>query len=192
MLPQKAKYFTLVREPISRLTSHYYFIQKSARNPNTKGKNYKKIDPTQLSQLLGTSLDQFVDACVNKGKDNHQTRILAGQGGEPYQGEVTTETLNRAQDNIRQHFAAIGTIENFTAFLLFLQKTLGWKNTFFKVINQNLSKPKRKDIESATLDRIKNVEQFDIKLYNFIVLLMEERIRHMVPVFRKNLLILRQ
>ena len=116
-LPQPACYFTLVRNPISRMLSHYYYIQKSARNPNTKRRNYQKIAPRQLSKVLGTTLDQFIDNYVNQGKDNHQTRILAGLSGERYQGEVTVETLETAKENIRQHFALVGVIENFAAFV---------------------------------------------------------------------------
>src|SRR3989442_9425283 len=63
-----SRYITILREPIDRVISHYYFVRR---------------DPThylyETSQRL--SLRDFVVACGRDEPNNDQTRLLAGDCG---------------------------------------------------------------------------------------------------------------
>ena len=66
-LPQGASYITMLRDPIDRIVSHYYYVLQ-----NQGHYLHKEVAGK------GLSLEQFADSALSTELDNGQTRVLAG------------------------------------------------------------------------------------------------------------------
>jgi hypothetical protein len=109
-LPQAATYFTLLRDPVDRVISYYYFILRTPEHPR-----YEEMTRNNIG------VETFVRDILT---DNNQTRMLAGawmSSDEP----CTEETLQKAKEHMQKHFAVVGLTSEFDATLFLLKKRLG-------------------------------------------------------------------
>jgi len=156
-LPQEATYISMLRDPVERLISNYFFYLKN--NPQQRKKNFTLKDYILKSQELKR------EDIVN----NLQTRLISGYDFHnkitPI-GKTTREMLEQAKSNIINHFSVAGLTEYFDESLILFHKKLGWKNLFYKKQNVNINKVK-KEISHDELELIKKYNNLDIELYNF-------------------------
>ena len=101
-LPQPTTYFTMLREPIDRIVSYYYFVQREQR--------HYLYD---YANTPGMTLKRYVEDRVSLQMDNMQTRLLSGVWTEPGYGECDETTLLQAKRNLEQHFCVVGLTERF-------------------------------------------------------------------------------
>lgn len=156
-LPQKCDYFTILRNPVERFISNYFFLLKKKGHP--------------LGQKLvkqHVTLEDFVNWT---GEDNYQTRYLAKNIGEKNldikNEDCNRQTLELAKKNLQENFTVVGTVEEFDKTLLILKNTFGWKNIYYKVRNRNKQRPASSLISQETLDLIKEKNKFDLELYQY-------------------------
>jgi hypothetical protein len=91
--------------------------------------------------------------------NNGQTRLISGiQDKEELM-------LEKALENIKQHFSFVGAIEKFNESLIILQKMYGWTLTNYKIKNKNDDRKKIEEIDRKTIDAIKYFNAADIALY---------------------------
>lgn len=116
LLPQPARYFTLLRHPLDRAISAYNFVRSAG-------------DSTLLAPRWrdGMTLAEFVTEQVFD-LDNVQTRYVAGEMSEA----VSAETLERALRNADTHFDVIGLTEQFDLTLKQMAKRYGWRRLRYK------------------------------------------------------------
>ncbi|MED3882339.1 sulfotransferase family 2 domain-containing protein [Priestia megaterium] len=148
-----AVYITMIRDPIERVISEFYFIQKV---PQHDLFIYKQIEKKQMS------LEDYIDMDNEKFKlrnANMQTRFLSGGN---------TIDLEKAKENINKNFAFVGITEMFDESLFLLQKKLGWKNVKYSKVNVNKSRPLKDQISLEVLQKIKMKNQLDIELYEWV------------------------
>jgi hypothetical protein len=167
-LPKPCAYFTLLREPIERTISYYYYIRCA-----TDHWWHDRVNAENMS------LFDFINLRLDASADNGQTRLLSGleTGYEVEFGKCDRQMLEAAKINLREHFTVVGLVEEFDATLLLLQRGFGWRKLAYVKQNVSTNRPKRREIPQATLDAIARVNSLDAELYEYAKTLFEEQVR---------------
>jgi hypothetical protein len=147
MLPQPATYITVLREPVDRVISAYYFMSNYKLHPN-----YWKF------RREGWTLEDFVN---RSPRENVQTKMIAGAD---YDEPCTAEILAKAKDNF-PYFSVMGLTERFEESLALMKLRFGWKLGSYSSFNVTRTRPKKRDLPQSTLDLIAEKNRFDIELY---------------------------
>jgi hypothetical protein len=147
VLPQPATYITVLRDPIDRMISAFYFMHTYKLHPN-----YWKF------RREGWTLEDFVKRWP---KANLQTKMIAGAD---YDELCTAEMLMKAKDNL-QYFSVVGLTERFEETLALMKLCFGWKLECYSSFNVTRARPKKRDLPQATLDLIAERNRFDVEFY---------------------------
>lgn len=163
-LPQPSTYITIIRDPVERIISHYYYVLRTPRH-------YLYDEVTSKNM----SLKDYVGSRITTELDNAQTRILSGIELVGF-GECSTEILESAKKNLQEHFSVVGLTERFDETLLLLKRAFQWKNPFY--IKQNVTKNRllKEDISKETLNIIEKYNELDIELYRYVEKMFNEDI----------------
>lgn len=147
-LPQPVTYATILREPIERIVSYYYYI---LRMPN-----HFLHEPARQMGLKGFACSE---ASAKLG--NGQTKYLAELDGQV----ATRETLERVKENLQQRFSVVGLIEAFDKSLLLLRRATGWGIPCYSRENVTHDRPRMSEIPQDALDAIAEHNAIDVELY---------------------------
>lgn len=183
-LLQPSRYFTLLRDPIDRAISHYYYI---CRTPSHT--HYSTVVEGKVS------LYEFVRSGISKiGSDNGQTRLLGGgpKGADdiPF-GHVTREILETAKRNLREQFDVVGLVEQFDTSLLLLHCTFGWKTPWYRSENVALDRKTRRSLAPETLACLRDSNSLDLELYAYGREMFRQQIAAQPPNFHAKLFVFR-
>lgn len=148
ILPQKATYITVLRDPVDRVISAFYFMRSYKLHPL-----YWKM------RRQNWSLEDFVR---NSQRDNVQSKIVAGAN---YEEPCTREIVETAKDNLRNHFSVVGLSARLEESLALMKLRFGWKLSSYSSFNITRSRPKMRDLPQKTLDLIHQRNAFDIEIY---------------------------
>ncbi|MEB3212970.1 MAG: sulfotransferase family 2 domain-containing protein [Leptolyngbyaceae bacterium] len=169
-LDQSCRYITLLREPISRVVSEYYFLHQNPRSPISK--KYR------LASLRDFLSQNYLTV------DNYQTRSIAGSLSNQFKfGECQTELLEAAKFNLAQ-FLWVGITDRFDESLLLLKHQLGLKKILYSPFNQNSRKPQLNTIDECDIEYIRALNQLDLELYQFGNELLSQAIEQIGGSFR--------
>lgn len=158
----QVKYFTFLREPISRIISLYYYIKS---NPNHH--HYNLIHKDKIS------LKEYVNSDITLEIDNWMVRQLGNAKAENRQ--ISNLQYQQCMKILENDFALVGIMENFNAELIRLAKILKWKSApYYLKANVNKKKPKQDAISEDIIESIKYRNKHDINLYNKILNLTKE------------------
>jgi hypothetical protein len=183
-LSRASTYITLLRDPIERVISHYHYAQGAPshyfhRSACTLSlKEFVKHCAT-MSSASGTSLGYC--------SDNDQTRQLAGECGVPSFGTSADEMLTLAKRHLTEHFAVVGTTEEFDRSLILMSQRLGWRRPFYTRQNVTHYRTVKNELPSETLHAIQAYNELDLELYRYAERLLQERIRNQGASFEKQL-----
>lgn len=149
-------YVTMLRNPVERVLSHYYYHLTEPKDPN---------------HLLAKSmtLEQWINA--SKNAHNRQVQFVAGLVYE----EPTEETLAIAKHHLRR-FGFVGLTERFDDTIVMLKHYLGWTKLKYFVRKQTRQKPGKENIETRVLDLIRDRNRLDMELYELAVEMFNEQI----------------
>jgi len=181
-LPQPSTYFTILRDPVDRIISYYYYV---LQNP------YHYLFDEVTSKNI--SLKDFVDSGISWEQSNGQTCLISGIeetiSGTSYgnYGHLSPDVLEIAKKNLQDYFTVVGLSERFDESLLLLKRTFGWKNIRYKKQNVNRKRLRKADIPNDTLRLIERYNELDIELYNFAKQLFERQIYQQGSSFQKDL-----
>jgi hypothetical protein len=103
-LPGDSEYITILRNPLSRVSSAY---------------RYYEFDKNK-------TVTEFLDAGFYEA-DNGMVRRLSGIGDSIPIGKVRASHLQQAIKNIEFHYKLAGTLEQYNEFIFMLGKTYDWK-----------------------------------------------------------------
>ena len=157
-------YVTLLRDPVERVVSLYY---------------YAKLDET-------TSLEEFARTPPFREVDNDQTRRIAGVN--PPVGGCTRATLDAARENLRRHFAVVGTTERMEETLALLNVKLGWgRDVVSYPRNVNAARPASESLTSEAAEAVRARNELDYELWRFASELLDESIAAEGQKFRDEL-----
>jgi hypothetical protein len=121
------------------------------------------------------SLAEFVRSPPFKEVDNDQTRRLAGV--DPEIGGCTNETLRAAKENLRRHFAVVGTTERFDETLVLLKRKLGWQREIISYPrNVNASRMPTASLSPEVIAAIRQRNELDFELWQYATRLLDEAV----------------
>lgn len=177
-LGRPSTHITILRHPVDRVLSHYYYVRRNRENHL-----HKTVADGQMS------LAEFVTSDISREVDNGQTKFLAGLE-TPYlvAGEYGDEILEAARHNLRAHFAVVGLTERFDESLILLKRTLGWQQwPFYVPANVTQKRPHRQHVDTETTNLICEANQLDLALYHFAQAQFEARLQQQDGSFQKEL-----
>jgi Galactose-3-O-sulfotransferase len=171
-LPQGATYITMLRDPVPRLLSTYYFILRRPLHPM-----HRKLQKERVG------VEDFIR--LTPHRQNLQCRFIAGIGN----GEVCDErVLDIAKENLARSFSVIGLCERFEESLMLMAKRFGWEVPFYK--NRKVSKS-HPMVEPELVDFIREHNRLDVELYEFGKKLFEQRLCENEEAVKEGLATLR-
>jgi hypothetical protein len=174
-LPGPSTYFTVLREPIERVISYYYFVR---RTPQHYLYDFISSDDK--------SLKGFIESRINIMLDNAQTRMISGVWYELGFGECTEAVLEAAKRNLRENFTVVGLTEKFDETLLLLKRAFGWQSLFYARQNVTANRPVKDALSPATLEAVVKFNRLDIELYQYGTTLFQEQVRQQGPSFARE------
>ena len=182
-MDKQPTYITILRHPIDRAISTYYYILRTPIHHLHEYVSSKKI-----------SLKDFVCDGLFTDMDNGQTRRLSGVSVGQFPGykevkfgQCYPELLEEAKNNLDRYFAVVGIQEKFDESLLMMQQKMDWKNCYY--VKQNVSKSRMEldEISDDCHDAIAQFNHLDMQLYEFVKAKMEKQIHARESLFQKDL-----
>jgi hypothetical protein len=155
-LPQSSTYITVLRDPVERVLSAFYFMRSYKLHPL-----YWKLRREKWT------IDEFVERLT---RDNVQCKIIAGAD---YHAPCTEAISEKASQHLSQYFSVVGLSERFEESLALMKLRFGWQLKSYSSFNVTRTRPKKGDLSSTTLDLIRERNRFDIALYQHAATLFE-------------------
>lgn len=144
----KCRYFTILRHPIERVVSHYFYNR--ARNPN--------------SLLASLPLQEFLQSDHPITDSNRQVQFLSAMDPET----DSEAALATAKNRLQNEFAAFGLTERFDESLLLFRRRLGWSRMPFYVYRKvNTDRPSTDELSQKTIEAVRTHNELDLALYRF-------------------------
>jgi hypothetical protein len=155
-LPQAATYITILREPVNRVISAYYYMLTTPNHPfhNDVAKH-------------NMSFEDFLESKRFDFFNNNQVRMLSGLQEVKY-GECSQEMLELAKSNLSNFFSVVGITEKFDEFLILCQRNLGWNFPLYTKVNITKKRPQKEQISEKALSIIEKDNALDINLYKYV------------------------
>jgi hypothetical protein len=171
-LPQGATYITMLRDPVPRALSAYYFILRRPLNPF-----HRKVKRERLG----------IEDCVRlfPQRNNLQCKLIAGVKDIAVADE---RLLDLAKENLVKSFAVVGISERFEESLMLIATTFDWQIPFYK--NCKVSKT-RPQVGPETVEMIRDYNRLDVELYEFGKGLFEQSLQKKEAAVREGLAALR-
>lgn len=157
-LPQGATYITMLREPVARFLSSYYFVQRRPLHPM-----HRKVTTERVG------VEDFIR--LTPHKQNFQCKLIAGVKGNE---SCDQAMLNRAKEHLARSFSVVGICERFEESLVVLARTFNWEIPYYE--NRKVAKTRHK-VEPIEIEMIREHNRFDLELYDFGKQLFEELVR---------------
>jgi hypothetical protein len=176
-LPGPSSYFTILREPIDRVISYYWYVR---RTPESFWYNLITSNNMSLQDLVESKQDTMLH--------NGQTRFLCGMKSAHEMGfsQCAERELEIAKKNLRDNFAVVGLAERFDETLILLKRAFGWRMLLYIPLNVSVERSPCEELPKATRDTIVEANLLDIQLYQYAAILFEERVCHQGTSFAQE------
>jgi hypothetical protein len=177
-LSQPFIYITLLREPVARVISEYFYI-------------LGKTDHPLFDQVAAKNIS-IADYVKNFLPSNLQTRKISGltfanNSGIPQDIEINAgNMLKIAKENLDNYFAIVGLTEKFDETLILLKREFGWDWPFYTRQNVTREKIAQENIPASTIEIIKEHNLLDIELYEYARQLFNKKIQQQGESFFKE------
>jgi hypothetical protein len=159
-------YITLLRNPVERLISLFYFCCNAIRTNEIR-------DWFRNTTLADYVTNEECDFCKSLpwgySTANLQTRMISGK--------VVEADLEMAKNNLKNYFSVVGITERFDESLKVFQKKLGWKINGYSKENVTPNKPALAEIPAEIIEIIKSKNEKDLELYQFANQLLDEELK---------------
>jgi len=156
-------YYTMLRNPLDRVISHYQFFNKGKGRRGVKGIDIRELDKTKLDEVLSTSANLSVQYVIGRGING---------------GKVTSMMMDDALDNLMNKYHAYGILEESEKSINSLMSNWpNWLSSTLTLEHKNKSAIKgvidvlSKDI----IDRITEDNRFEIEFYDIAKNIFNQR-----------------
>jgi hypothetical protein len=149
------RYVTCLREPVSRLISHYHYANSFPGHYLHEAIHRDKLD---LARYVGSGLAGELS--------NGMTRMLAGLD-DPEQARIGEVELAQAKENIERHFDAVLLNERFDEGLLLMAERLGWKTPYYLRRRVGSYPASATKPDAGTRQVIEDRNSIDLELYRW-------------------------
>jgi hypothetical protein len=166
------RYVTLLRHPVERVLSGFYYLVQLKRLP---------VDGL-MEYISGKNETLLHQMAVN----NLQTRYLSAVGGVPVVapfGVCPPGMLDAARLNLETHFIVAGLTERFDETLMLLKNTFDWPQPLYTSENRTLQKTAPHKLPAEVLDIITENNALDIALYDAAKARFESELSRQDPQF---------
>jgi hypothetical protein len=165
-LPGHSQYISVLRDPVERVISQYYYIKKNVHNPL-----HEQVEKG------GMSIAEFVSSGIAVGMNNGQCRFLNGDLDEFNFDTCDVSLFENVKKHIDEQFIWLGITERFDESILLLSILMGWEKQPH-YIRENISKTRksRAEISAGDIEVIKRYNEFDMQLYQYANELLDENI----------------
>ncbi len=176
VLPNPSTYITLLRDPVERIISHYYYVLRTPIHYL-----YKDVKAKNMS------LKEYACSGLSVELDNGQTRLISGFNFRDHSQPASQEMLEVAKQNLKSQFAVVGSVENFNKTLMLLKKEFGWKMPFYVKQNTTKNRLLKERVSKETLDVIKKHNELDIELYRYAKDIFEDLVNQQDASFEREI-----
>lgn len=160
-------YVTLLREPVSRTISQYYYIST-------------KLDHDDYDKVSKMTLEEYAVSSM-AGANNFQTRMISAnhEFSSVDIFPLPANALEVAKKNLREYFKVVGVVEKFHESLFAVKKAFSWNNVYYDHSHNhsNPKRPKNSEISLATREAIAKNNALDLELYSYAEKLLNESIK---------------
>jgi hypothetical protein len=164
---QPCTYITVLRDPVERLISQYFYV--------------KKLPSHHMHAAVAggeLTLPQFAERLANS-----QTRSLAGMAS----ADSDAVMLERAKQNLAEHFAAVGLTERFDESIVLFCRALGWRVRGYTRANVAKGRPKAAALSPEDMAAVRAQHTLDAELYDFARTRFDAEIRRQDAGFQREL-----
>ena len=165
-LPRTPRYITMLRDPVQRLVSDYFFTLNTPRHINFEQMQHDRL-----------SLEEFVALRHEQGLCDIYCRLLGDVSSWDRLADsppaLPPGALDTAKSNMERYFAVVGVTERFDESLLLMQKELGWRDVYYERANVTPDKPAQVDLTEKALEVICQHNGQDIILYEYAMRRMD-------------------
>ena len=182
-LPARARYITVLRDPVDRVLSHYHFHAQAAhRDPGSAGErklrnkwetllNNERLERDGAEGEDAIVLDPEAEFSLEEGLrrkiviyDNFMTRFL--WGGESLYGELPPDAVERAKENLST-FWFVAFRERLDDSIVLLGRKLGVGLMPYVLRHVSQTRPPLDDVSDDLRDLIAEHNALDVELYRF-------------------------
>ena len=168
-LPQGATYITMLREPVARFLSSFYFIQRRPLHPM-----HRKVKTERVG------VEDFIR--LTPHRQNLQCGLIAGLRTD---GKCDDRILDKAKENLAKSFSVVGICERFEESLVLIAKTFDWEIPFYE--NRKVSQT-RPQVEPSAMEMIREHNRYDLELYAYGKSLFQDMVNRREAEVREGLL----
>ncbi len=183
LLPRPAKYVTLLRDPVDRLISGFYY----------------SISDSEEAAREEVTFEEYIfrKRHYDLGLNDSQLRVISGLPDlDPIEATrtekarpVTEADFAHVRQNLESHYLLVGLTERFDEFLVVLCRLLGWNLADAVYVRQNAtsSRPRRDQIPHHVIAEAERHDAFDRRLYALAQNIFDEKVEAYGPSFREDL-----
>lgn len=182
-LDPPAAYFTLLRNPIERAFSDYYYVKTNHHHPLHE-------------QVAGMGMGDYLQSRLTGQLSNGQTRLLCGdchQGelGIPGVRPLQTQDMHVAIENLHKHFITVGLQERFDETLVLLKRKLRWKLPLYTKANVAPAGSGVEALSESDRRLIAQHNELDTQLYEAAARMFDQQIAAQGVGFRSEVMCFR-
>lgn len=172
IINENVAYINVVREPVSRCTSQYYYLRYGDRKEEDRKKVLDKYGDLTIDECIDTGA---YDSCFNCDGFK-QSLFFCGRDGGPCKTYKPNDILDRAKRTIDSHYT-VGAIEDFEGTVAVMEKLYpsffkGGLELLKKVKPQRVTQGVTKEYikpSNASRDVIQDLLKQDVELYDYVV-----------------------
>ncbi len=161
------QYLTLLRHPVDRVISYYYFMF-------SKPHLYNHYPLHQYIYTQKISLREYVMSELSTEAHNLQVTMLATE-------DQNLTPLESAQRHLRETFSAFGLLEYFDTSLLLCSHRFNWRVPLYAKENQTLARPLLQDVPREIIRVLEQKNSLDLEFYAYAEQLFQERLAQQLP-----------
>ncbi|RFU64592.1 sulfotransferase family 2 domain-containing protein [Bacillus sp. V59.32b] len=167
-LSEPSLYITMLREPIDRVISEYYFIRHTPHHGL-----HEKVMKMELLEYQREANNM-----------NKQSKIVLGF---PLTGDIGLNDFEKGKKNIKKHFAFIGITELFNETIYLMQKQFDWWTIHYRKKNITRNRPEIKALPEHIIQELKRNNEVDYALYSYAKQLLEEKLARLDAQSKEDL-----